>query len=399
MEEPMISTVVYVVMDVNEVFLNVCNTLRMEGKFSSESHMPEEIQDIEDAESLETLYDTTPKQIAKKGKFEKQESPTAVSQQLEEAKALHRHFVQKEVDAKGNQQERAASFQISERFRERLRKLETREEGVAQAFEIGLAALYEAGQILLRTQAAVREQKIERAKSGRIEQTASDLEAEKRIIEIIQKKFPDDIIISEEKSKRQEGGLVLPASERAVWYVDPLDGTRSYGSNRLNYATMLAREVGGKLQFGIIFLPAKNEVYYAAQGTGAFQNEQQIRVNNMANLRDGFLELNQSHSNKPTHRFNELSLGPPVFSRVVPVECEGIAFTTLARGNSIVHTAVTPKLWDVMPGIILVKEAGGEVTDIEGISYDPQHPAETVVASNGITHWEALKVLKNALLK
>lgn len=352
------------------------------------------LQEVEEAESLAEIYNTREK--AKGSGHHAPKSAEERAKQLQETKALQRHLAGKELETIPYV-ETVEEPKVSERFLDRLRKLEEREPGVMEAFDAGVRAVLEAGKILLEEQAAVRKGKIERTITGKVDQTESDLKAQRVILDAIRKEFPDDIIFSEEEVKKQRGPEELSKNpgERGIWYVDPLDGTRSYASNRLNFATMLAREKNGILQFGIIFQPGRGELYYAARGTGAFLNNKEIRVNDELALADGFLELNQ-----PTYKnrvFNQDKLRPPLFSRVVPVESEAVALAALARGNAVAHAAANPKSWDVAAGTILVIEAGGEVTDLEGRPYDIRKGG-IFTASNGREHRKFIRELKTALL-
>lgn len=357
-------------------------------------------EEIEKADSIENLYNIADKEdIANKGKFLIPESAGDKALQLEDAKALQRHLASKEFEEHvpyALRSEKIPEPKISEHFLERLRKSEETMPGITQSFNEGLTAIRTAGEILLKEQAMIRKKKITRTRRGKIEQTQADFLAEKLIILAIKNKFPEDRIVSEEQWKKNTHQEIPDDIENeAIWYIDPLDGTRSYGSNRLNFATMLARRKNGISQFGIIFLPARGELYYAAKGTGAFMNNREIHVNKKLEAHDGFLELNQP-PRPPGRMFAESELQPPVFSRTVQVECEGQAFVNLARGNTVAHVTTYTKPWDLVPGMVIVEEAGGKITDLQGAPYVLWERDEVLVASNGTEHETIIKNLKNA---
>lgn len=217
--------------------------------------------------------------------------------------------------------------------------------------------------------------------------TDADREAEKRIIEVVRKHFPDHGIYAEESGER--------ASDAGVrWLIDPIDGTTNYAHGFPLYAVSIGVEVDGQIVVGIVFNPAYGEKYTAIRGRGARLNGEPIRVSDTEVLDRSLLVTGFPYTVR-TSEENNVDHFIHFTKRCQAVRRLGSAALDLAyvaRGSldGFWETHLNP--WDMAAGWLLVEEAGGKVTDLRGnpLTYD----AGQILASNGRIHEEMLDVLK-----
>src|SRR5258708_6221663 len=126
--------------------------------------------------------------------------------------------------------------------------------------------------------------------------TEIDRAAETAIIEVVQKAYPDHAILAE------ESGLIQSDKHEYRWIIDPLDGTTNFIHGFPQYCVSIGVEHRGKLAHGVVYDPARNELFTASQGRGAFLNDRRIRVSKCQKLQDGligtgfpFKELPRAH--------------------------------------------------------------------------------------------------------
>lgn len=251
-------------------------------------------------------------------------------------------------------------------------------------FEIATQAAEAAGKIISRMFGQVNHI----TKKGDIDLvTEADLEAEKTILKIIRRKFPQDNILSEEAGIHDKG------SDR-TWLVDPLDGTTNFAHGFPFFAVSIALEIEGQIVFGIVCNPVMNEYFEAVKGTGAYLNKNQIRVSKTLNLNDSLLGTGfpyNIHENPP--RVLEL------FEKMVFI-AQGIrrpgsaaldlCYVAAGRLDGFWEQGLNP--WDTAAGSVIVEEAGGKVTTFEGALYSPY--VKSIVAANPFIYDAMTEVIK-----
>lgn len=249
----------------------------------------------------------------------------------------------------------------------------------------------EAGTILVKYR---EKAKIEKRKSDLLDiATDADLASEKFLTTQIHKKFPGHNILAEER------GDELRRSD-FCWVIDPLDGTKEFVRGIPHYNVSIALEYKGEVVVGIVFRPPTNEFFSTAKGKGAFSNGQQIFVSKESDLKNSFI---WTHFPKYKSSDKELKLTWSFLKQIVH-ECYRLRefaedVTTLcwlARGalEGWVLTCSSPQWWDVAPGILMVEEAGGKVTNMKGEKIKNRDLSKGIVASNGKIHEELLKYLQ-----
>ncbi len=222
--------------------------------------------------------------------------------------------------------------------------------------------------------------------------TEMDRRAEALIIEALLAEFPEDAILSEER-----GTVGGPSSRR--WIVDPLDGTTNYAHGIPIFCVSIALEVDGQSRLGVVYDPNLDECFVAEHGRGAWLNGQRLFVSEVATLNESLVATGLPYNIRETPRTNLAEFS--AFS----LRCRGVRrmgsavlyFCYVAAGRLDGYWELRIAPWDAAAGALMVEEAGGRVTNLEGGPLDRERPA--VVASNGRIHDEMLRVLKEVRLR
>lgn len=234
------------------------------------------------------------------------------------------------------------------------------------------------------------------SKTSRIDiVTAADTEVEAFLVAELTKLFPGHHIVGEEG-----GGQGAPAAGATHhWFVDPIDGTVNFASKLPHFCTSIALATADREPLlGVVYDPARRELFAATRGGGAALNGRSIRVTNTDELADAVVTSGFPYD-KHTNPDNNLR--------------EWAAFTTRIRGERRLGSAALDlcyvgagrldgywekdlKPYDAMAGMLIAREAGGTVTDYAGEAYPQRRDRGRYVASNGRIHAEMLRVLAAA---
>lgn len=211
--------------------------------------------------------------------------------------------------------------------------------------------------------------------------TIADRTAERIVREAISDQFPEDGILGEEEG---ESG-----SQETRWVVDPIDGTKSFISGVPLYGTLIAFERAGQVELGVCYFPALNELVYAENGHGAYWNGRPCRVSEKRDL-DGAIMASGSTTSMGRHGRMEGFI--KLESRVLASRTWGDAYGHALVATGRVEAMIDPVVahWDIAAMSIIVREAGGVVTDFQG-----RHAlAKEAISSNGRVHQEILEAFK-----
>jgi len=215
--------------------------------------------------------------------------------------------------------------------------------------------------------------------------TQVDVAAEKAIAEVLGAYTPEIPILAE------EGGGAHDVATR--WIVDPLDGTTNFVHGYPSYAVSIALQVDGVLQVGCIFDAVHGEAYTATRGGGAWRGEHRLTVSSTNRLSDALLVTGFPYDRRERVDWY-LSFVREFLIRGRGVRRAGAAamdFVALASGSVDAYWEFGLSPWDVAAGILLVQEAGGRVTDMDGQSIDIGRPR--LLATNGELHKEMQEAL------
>ena len=175
--------------------------------------------------------------------------------------------------------------------------------------------------------------------------TNADIKAEKIIIEELKKARPNYSIISE------ENGIEKNKDKSNTWIIDPIDGTINFLHGIPHFAISIALQFNNEIISGLIFDPIKNELFYAEKNNGAFFNNQRIRVSKKNNI-DECLFASGKIKNEPDVIYRRSG-------------CAALDMAYVASGRYDGYFQNNLNLWDIAAGIILIKEAGGIINDID----------------------------------
>ncbi|HKV03576.1 MAG TPA: inositol monophosphatase family protein [Candidatus Acidoferrales bacterium] len=215
--------------------------------------------------------------------------------------------------------------------------------------------------------------------------TESDRRSEALIVARLREHFPSHAIIAE------EGGSGAASGAKYCWHVDPLDGTTNFAHGYPCFAVSIGLAEDGEPIAGVVFNPVSDELFSAVRGEGAFLHEKRIRVSQVETLATSLVATGfPTHKRKRSANMNyywEFTL------RSHGVRRDGSAaldLCSVACGRFDAFWEFGLNSWDTAAGVLLVKEAGGAVTDITGGPYVPG--GAQILASNGRIHAEMQEV-------
>ena len=194
----------------------------------------------------------------------------------------------------------------------------------------------------------------------------------------------------------EEGGEIAGDDTSHRWIIDPIDGTTNFLHGIPNFCISIALERDGELVAGVVYQPLGDEMFHAEKGAGAFLNEHRLRVSARRKMEDCVLTTGIPFLGRPGHEvfLKELKA---VMANVAGVRRFGsaaldLAYVAAGRCDGYWEAGIKP--WDIAAGIVLVREAGGYVTDFAGSNRVLE--SGEVVAANDHLHQPLLRLLKNA---
>ncbi len=216
--------------------------------------------------------------------------------------------------------------------------------------------------------------------------TDVDIAAEKLIVSRILESFPDHTILAEENHASAERGA-------HTWIIDPIDGTTNYAHGYPVFAVSIGLEIEGELEWGIVYNPNLEEVFTARRRGGAFCNSAPLHVSATADLGESLLatgfpyDIRTSKAN--LGHFADFMLCSQAVRRGGSAAMD-FCYVAAGRFDGFWEVELYP--WDSAAGFLLVREAGGVVTDFSGAHGSIYYPQ--VLASNGLIHQQMLDVLR-----
>lgn len=215
--------------------------------------------------------------------------------------------------------------------------------------------------------------------------TEVDREVEVLLTEELQRRFPEHAVVGEEFGGDPKHGL--------VWYIDPIDGTTNFVHGLRGFTISVGLTQAGLPVAGAVYDPLSDELYSAAQGAGVRRNGVAVRVSGATDLGTGLLATGVPSVDPG--RTEALNLIPEVAQVCPNIRNLGSAALHLAYVASGILTGYwqeTLRPWDAAAGVLLVREAGGMVTDFNGSPWTAV--VGGLVASNGHVHRELLHTLR-----
>lgn len=224
--------------------------------------------------------------------------------------------------------------------------------------------------------------------------TQADRESEQYILSALQTHYPEHAVLAEES-----GGLSIgePGKSVLTWLIDPLDGTTNFAHRFPVFAvSMGARDAQGFL-VGVVYDPLRDECFSAARGQGAFLNGARIHVTSVADLGQALVATGFPYDRHEAHDNNTAAFAR-FQRRAQGVRRAGSAALDLAYvacGRLDAFWELRLHAWDVAAGTLVVREAGGKVTDYRGNEDSPELlTGQRIVASNTSIHEAMIETLR-----
>jgi len=220
--------------------------------------------------------------------------------------------------------------------------------------------------------------------------TSADREAEERIVRVLQKRFPDHSILAEEETN------IAGSQNIYRWIIDPLDGTTNFAHAYPHFSVSIALEREGEMILGLVYDPVHGEVFKAAKGCGAFLNEKSVRTSRVKELDKALLATGFPYDRRERAAFY-LSFFSAFMVRSQGIRRNGSAaldlcYLACGRIDGFWEFKLHP--WDTAAASIIVREAGGTLTDFSGSPFSIW--GEETLGSNGIIHGEMLRAITEA---
>jgi myo-inositol-1(or 4)-monophosphatase len=220
--------------------------------------------------------------------------------------------------------------------------------------------------------------------------TAADRRAEAILREELTKARPDYGFLGE------EGGAHPGIDKTHRWIVDPLDGTTNFLHAIPHFAIAIALERNGAVVAGLVYNPANDEMFVAERGKGAFLNDKRIRVAARQRLADAIVACGLPHYGRGDLALarSEIAGAQRAFAGLRRYGAATLDLAWIAAGRLDAYWERDLSPWDLAAGSLLVREAGGFISDIDG--GDAILQSGSVIAGNETMHRELLRLLKDA---
>lgn len=221
--------------------------------------------------------------------------------------------------------------------------------------------------------------------------TLVDQAAENDIIETIRRAYPNHSILGEETGFHA-------GTEEFVWVIDPLDGTMNYVHGFPHFAVSIGIKYREHIEHGVVYDPLSQDLYTASRGNGAQLNVRRIRASKHSSLAGTLIGTSFPFHDRPKYLDQHFKIFKEVFTRCADVRRTGSAALNLAyiaAGKLDGFWESGLKEWDMAAGVLLVKEAGGFVSDFKG--ENNYMSSGNIVAGSRKVHAEILEIIKSTL--
>ena len=217
--------------------------------------------------------------------------------------------------------------------------------------------------------------------------TVADTLINSHVIERLREEFPDDGVIGEEESTVEYG-------TGRIWFCDPIDGTKAFTWGVPTAMFSIALVVDGKPVLGVAYEPITDQMYTAICGEGAYCNGRRLHVNELG-LGEGIFGAISSHY--------RIRYGAPYLDALLERQVDMAAFSgavakcvRVAEGRFVGYIEELLNGHDVAASQVIVEEAGGKITGLDGRPLDYSRPFKGAIVSNGRVHKELVTIVKEA---
>ena len=244
-------------------------------------------------------------------------------------------------------------------------------------------AAKKAGKILIRDFGEIENLQIESKSIGDFV-TNADIKVEKSLLETLKYYYPNYTYITE------ESGIIEGESDTII--IDPIDGTSNFIHGIPHVGIIIAKMTNNEITDGIVYNPILNEFFWSSKGKGSWCNDKRLRVSNRSNLTDcligtGLPFAKRIYDNYLTE-INEILKSTAGIRRLGSA---GLDLAYVAAGKLDGFWEKDVNLWDISSGVLLVKEAGGKISNVKGDYWKPQF--RDILASNSKIHSRLIEKL------
>lgn len=219
--------------------------------------------------------------------------------------------------------------------------------------------------------------------------TKADYEAEDVLISSIRKKYPYHHILSEEAGTLQGKGLY-------TWIIDPLDGTTNFAKEVPLFCVILALAKGSVIERAAMYDPIHDLYFYARRGKGSTLNGKKLSVSDESNVEDATVTISNVTLRSSLEKFAHWrSLFALYTTHYKAYGSAGQAMMALARGQTDAYITGGVYPWDVAAGGLIVREAGGRITTLDGGRWNWRDNNQQVLVTNGKLHRKVLKMISS----
>jgi len=237
-------------------------------------------------------------------------------------------------------------------------------------------AVRKAGKRLLRDFGEIENLQIQSKNIGDFV-TDADLKTEKILLETLQYYYPEATYISEEKGKIDGNDEII--------VIDPIDGTTNFIHGIPLIGIVVSKIVDNEISDGVIYNPITNDFYWASKGKGAWCNNKRLRVSKRSSLLDSVVGVGIPHANRIYEGyFDQIEKISNKCSGLRRMGAAAIDLAYVASGKLDAFWERNLNLWDVSSGVLLVREAGGRVTEPSGNPWNIA--SKDILASNSKLH-------------
>ena len=207
--------------------------------------------------------------------------------------------------------------------------------------------------------------------------TNADLKSEDILLDTLKYYYPESSFISEERGK-------IEGNDETI-IIDPIDGTTNFIHGIPIVGIVVSKIINNEVVDGVIFNPITNEFYWASKGKGAWCNNKRLRVSKRNTLSDCVIGTGMPHANRTYKNYlNEIDQVSINSSGIRSMGSIAIDLAYVAAGKLDAFWERNVNLWDVSSGLLLIKEAGGKITQVNGKSWDIS--SKDILASNSLIH-------------
>ena len=255
--------------------------------------------------------------------------------------------------------------------------------------QTAVEAAQQAGQVILKNYLAKHDITF---KGHRDIVTEADTAAQAVVINLIRERFPDHVIISEER----ENDAVGSEAGGYTWVVDPLDGTTNYARRVPVFSVSIGVLKGGEPLVGVVHDPLRDQIFVAERGKGAMVDGEPMRASRVERFDHTVVGLDWTRNNAGREQMlNCLREVAPRCGTIRVLGSAALGLTYVAAGWLDVYFHLSLQPWDTAAAMLLIAEAGGRCTTLTGEPYHVGSPG--CVATNGLVHEDLLGLLRTAL--